>query len=554
MKLNIKLFLFIVMLSTAIYGQAEYVNVENPVYGFLQRMESQQIIHNYYSFELPKTRKKIARYLKQVIANKNQLDKIDRKILDDYITEFELELYGTLKQSQYNPFGNNYNYLSQKEKHLYFIADSGKMNIFFTGLVNFGGIINNNVENANNYSSGQYSYGAEFRGTALNHFGFFYSGLVGSTFGDRKATLLDKKISYNFRYNYLSKVDFDRTIAGYITADFDIVKFKFGRDRFKIGYGPIKSFLSDNSETFTSLSMKIEYKSMNIFTFFGKLLGDSGLDTSYSAGNIRTVEDKFIAYNHIGFTVSDALNFGVGEFIIYGQRGIDLSYLNPFVVYKLVQNDEKDRDNANVFVDFNTKFIKGLKIYGSILLDDLEFSKIGTGYWGNQLLYNFGFYSSNLYKYLPLDFQFEYIKVDPFVFTHKKHRNTFSQDGRPLSGVLNPNSELFFTKFDYRFTYRFSVAVSFAYTIHGANPLNPDGSVKENVGGDLNLGHRIFDAKYFTFLGGDREYIRRFETMVKYEPFNNYVASLRIAYVNESLQNAIHNKRLEAFFKVKLRF
>jgi len=224
------------------------------------------------------------------------------------------------------------------------------------------------------------------------------------------------------------------------------------------------------------------------------------------------------------------------------------------VVYKLVQNDEKDRDNANVFVDFNTKFIKGLKIYGSILLDDLEFSKIGTGYWGNQLLYNFGFYSSNLYKYLPLDFQFEYIKVDPFVFTHKKHRNTFSQDGRPLSGVLNPNSELFFTKFDYRFTYRFSVAVSFAYTIHGANPLNPDGSVKENVGGDLNLGHRIFDAKYFTFLGGDREYIRRFETMVKYEPFNNYVASLRIAYVNESLQNAIHNKRLEAFFKVKLRF
>jgi len=299
MKLNIKLFLFIVMLSTAIYGQAEYVNVENPVYGFLQRMESQQIIHNYYSFELPKTRKKIARYLKQVIANKNQLDKIDRKILDDYITEFELELYGTLKQSQYNPFGNNYNYLSQKEKHLYFIADSGKMNIFFTGLVNFGGIINNNVENANNYSSGQYSYGAEFRGTALNHFGFFYSGLVGSTFGDRKATLLDKKISYNFRYNYLSKVDFDRTIAGYITADFDIVKFKFGRDRFKIGYGPIKSFLSDNSETFTSLSMKIEYKSMNIFTFFGKLLGDSGLDTSYSAGNIRTVEDKFIAYNHI---------------------------------------------------------------------------------------------------------------------------------------------------------------------------------------------------------------------------------------------------------------
>ena len=554
MKFNIKIFLFLMVVSTIIYGQAEYVNVQNPVYGFLERMESQQIIHDYYSLELPKTRKKIAGYLKQIIAGKNQLDKIDKKILADFETEFELELYGTLKNSQLNPFSSEYNYLSQKEKHLYFLSDSGKINVFFTGLVNFGSILNHNVQNDNDFSSGQYSFGAEFRGTVLNHFGFFYSGLGGSTFGDRKATLLDKQIAYNFRYNHLSKYDFDRTIAGYITADFDIVKFKFGRDRMNIGYGPVKAFLSDNSETFTSFSMKIEYKAMNIFTFFGKLLGDTGLDTNYVAGNIRTVEDKFIAYNHIGFTVSDALNFGVGEFIIYGQRGIDLSYLNPFVVYKFVQNDEKDRDNANVFIDFNSKFIKGLKVYGSILLDDLEFNKIGTGYWGNQLLYNVGLFSSNLYKYLPLDIQFEYIKIDPLVFTHKKHRNTFSQDGRALSGILNPNSELFFTKFDYRFTYRFNISASFTYTIHGANPLNTDGTVKENVGGDLNLGHRIFDPKYLTFLSGEREYIRRFETTVRYEPFKNYVTSLRIAFVNESLQSSVHNKRLEAFFRVRLRF
>lgn len=483
MKFNIKIFLFLFFVCSAIFGQAEYVDVQNPVYEFLERMESQQIIHDYYSLELPKTRKKIAGYLNQIINNANQLDKIDKKILVDYETEFELELKGSLIKSQYNPFGTEYDFLSQKEKHLYFLSDSNKVNVFFTGLVNVGGILNHNINNSNDFSSMQYSFGAEFRGTILNHFGFFYSGITGSTFGDREATLLDKEISYNFRYNNLSKVDFDRTIAGYITADFDFVKFKFGRDRFNIGYGPIKSFISDNSESFTSFSMKIEYKSMNIFTFFGKLLGDTGIDTSYSAGNIRTVEDKFIAYNHIGFTVSDALNFGVGEFVVYGQRGIDLSYLNPFVVYKFAQNDEKDRDNVNVFIDFNTKFIKGLKLYGSILLDDLEFNKIGTGYWGNQLLYNVGLFSSNLYKYLPLDFQIEYIRVDPLVFTHRKHRNTFSQDGRPLSGVLNPNSEVFFAQFSYRFTYRLNLTTSFRYSVHGANPLNANGTVKENVGG-----------------------------------------------------------------------
>ena len=36
---------------------------------FLERMETQQIIDHYNSFEIPKTRKVIAGYLQQVIQN-----------------------------------------------------------------------------------------------------------------------------------------------------------------------------------------------------------------------------------------------------------------------------------------------------------------------------------------------------------------------------------------------------------------------------------------------------------------------------------------------------
>ena len=68
-----------------------------------------------------------------------------------------------------------------------------------------------------------------------------------------------------------------------------------------------------------------------------------------------------------------------------------------------------------IIFDFNNKSIKGLKIYGLFLIDDIEVAKLGTNYWGNQFIYNFGFISNNLYKYLPLEFQFEYVRQDPYV-------------------------------------------------------------------------------------------------------------------------------------------
>jgi len=34
--------------------------------------------------------------------------------------------------------------------------------------------------------------------------------------------------------------------------------------------------------------------------------------------------------------------------------------------------------------------IKGLKFFGTLYLDDLDFSKLGTSWYGNQAIYNFG--------------------------------------------------------------------------------------------------------------------------------------------------------------------
>ena len=75
-------------------------------------------------------------------------------------------------------------------------------------------------------------------------------------------------------------------------------------------------------------------------------------------------------------------------------------------------------------------------------------------YWGNQFIYNVGFVSNNLYKTIPLEFQFEYIRIDPFVYTHRLPWNSYTNNERSIASFMQPNSELFLTQFNYRFTSR----------------------------------------------------------------------------------------------------
>ena len=94
-----KILLLYTLIPSFLIAQAEYVDAKNPVYDFLERMETLKLIENYNPFEIPKSRDEIGDYLKEVIANEHKLDMVDRKILRDLKTEFEYEIYGTLDSS-----------------------------------------------------------------------------------------------------------------------------------------------------------------------------------------------------------------------------------------------------------------------------------------------------------------------------------------------------------------------------------------------------------------------------------------------------------------------
>ena len=117
-----KIIIFFLVLSFNLFPQAEYVSVSNRIYDFLERMDNLNLVEKYNSFEIPKTRQELADYLKQIISLSNQLDEVDKQMLEDFKIEFEYELFGSLEKSESIIGNNDYDFLSQKEKYFYYFC------------------------------------------------------------------------------------------------------------------------------------------------------------------------------------------------------------------------------------------------------------------------------------------------------------------------------------------------------------------------------------------------------------------------------------------------
>lgn len=538
-----KFFLLFFALSSVIFSQAEYVRTGHSVYKFLERMENLHIISNYNSFEYPKTRREVSAYLKEVLNRISELNKVDKAILEDYKVEFEYDIFQTSHYSA-SLIGGTYDLFSLKEKYIYHLTEKEKAAIFINIIGESEAIIFNDKKKNEKYSALLLNTGGEIRGTLLNKFGFQLRAANGKVFNDKAAALALTELKYNFKLNEKAEESFFDETEGYLTADFSLVKFKIGRDRLNIGYGIKNSLLGSEYPLFDYLGMNLNYKFFNYSFFHGKLLGEQ--KSRYSSAGFETIiSDKYLAYHRIGFNLSDDFDIGFGEMVVYGDRPVDFSYLNPFTFYKTIEHSNRDRDNALLFFDANNNSIKGMKFYLTFLIDDINFSKIGTGWWGNQTMLDAGFSSDILYNHLPLTFGAQYVRVEPYTFTHRFARNNFTNYSYSIT-PFQPNSENIMASVDYNFSSSISATADFQYTIHGANN-------SENYGGDILKGRRNFDSEIVNFLDGDLEYSRKMSLSLSYEPFNQLLIFLNLKYVNESLKN-IRKEELQAFGGINILF
>ena len=555
-----KKYLFFILISfSSIYSQVGIVKIGHPIYQFLQRMHTNQIISKYDEFQLPKTRKQISNYLNQVIENKLYLNNIDKKILDDFLVEFEFDLLESInKSSKLLPFNNGFNLFDNKERYLYYFTDSSKFNVFVNGFIQNNFIYENNRSTDESRNVNLIKYGGELRASFLKNLGFSIYGSNGTFQGDKSLAQTQGSLRYNFKFNYdkldEGGVDFFDETEGFFIGDWDVFNFKIGRDRVNIGYGKIKSLIGSNSPPFDYISLNVNYSILGFSYFHGKLLGTETRFSDPVQGQIKTISDKYLAYHRISFDFGKHLNLSFGEMLVYSNRSIDFAYLNPFNYYKSAEHANLDRDNSMLFVDFQNNSIKGLSLYGMMLIDDLDFGKLGTSYFGNQALIELGVKTIPFYNSFPIEFEMQYIRIDPYVYTHRIHDNNFANNDFSLSDILNPNSEIISLSLNYPLTHRLFLNAGFTYTIHGANETDLNGNVLTNFGGNVLVGHREIDSDDAKFLDGIREYSRILNFDISYEPINNYYIGLITSFRNSTPANSIKQESILAniYFSLKL--
>jgi hypothetical protein len=538
-KMKIKfIILFLILPVVLIYAQKEFVNIEHPVYRFLERMENRHLISGYNSFDLPKTRSEIENYLQQISADNADISKTDKNILNDLKQEFILTIDNSgidLENHSRIISGNRYNYFSEDEKFLWYRV-TPDFNLFINLTTDLEYIHSYKKEIFNNNAlSG--SVGGIIRGTIHNKFGFFLKGSNGVLAGNKEAAFIKKTFRQNFKLNELSDERFFDDTEGYITADFDLIRFKLGRDRLRSGYGNLP-VIDNNSPYFDYLGMSIKYDFFSYNYYHAEIL-----DIDPSQG-LPVYTDKYVVYHRLGFNLNRHIDFGAGEYIVYGRRGLDLSYLNPFAFYKTIEHANRDRDNSMLFFDINNNTLPGTKFHFMLLIDDISYGKIGNGWYGNQVMLNTGFLSSDILN-LPLDISADYRRIEPYTFTHRLSHNSFTNFDYSLGSYNIPNSELLHAQFNYRLNYRLEISSSISYIRHGANPVSPEGVI--NVGGDINLGHRDIDSQTAKFLDGEMEYFRIITLSLTYEPLNQLFLKFYLTYLNNS-QTIESHKEIQSFF------
>ncbi|SVD90565.1 uncharacterized protein METZ01_LOCUS443419, partial [marine metagenome] len=101
---------------------------------------------------------------------------------------------------------------------------------------------------------------------------------------------------------------------------------------------------------------------------------------TYNVGNI----DKYIVSHRWEIMLSNKIRGAFTEMLVYGGRDPELSYLVPTTLLWSVQHNTNNYDNIIWFVESEYFPFNGIKLYNTIMLDELTISEMFKDYMNNK--------------------------------------------------------------------------------------------------------------------------------------------------------------------------
>lgn len=529
------LFLLLLFVSVKIsLSQVELVPLSNPVYSFLERMFTDKVIDSYSASMGPISRREAGNILKEVTARKNKLSRTDKILLEYYTTEFEYDMYGTLKKSSnfFSKNGVGELFSNKKQKYLYSTADSN-VSFFWDGIGSIRYIgLDGDSSGKPHVLLGE--LGTRIRGTLFSSVGYYLrisNGVrLGGTSEDAQRTAFVEPILLSTR-KYVSEGNktFDN-YEGYLryAPASDWMGLTVGKEALSFGAGYIdKLFLSNhNSAPFDFLKLDLHYKKVRYSFFHSSIVGND------STG--KQLDAKYFVFHRLelGPFFNNSFKMGFNEMVVYSNIPINFAFLNPisFLTSADLNTELPGRNSNNTLLglDFQVYPVKNLSVQGSFLIDDLNFETLGSDSAksnDNKFGYQAGINWQNAFTLPNLALVYEYTRIDPFVYAHRQINNSYTNWNLPLGHSLNPNSDEHAFRLAYDFGSRVHVAVTYKMQRTGLNYTDSLGNFI-NVGSNILNGSEDF-ARKNTFLNGIRLNTNIIIAELEIEPVKQYFFSIK---------------------------
>ncbi len=535
MMSKITFLIIILVLATNIsFGQVENVQISHPVYTFFKEMKVKKIIDSFREDVSVLSRFEIIDLLKEISGKNALLSKTENRLLEKYLNEFNAELNNEKTSYLFNPdkgfLSNLSEAFSDKVKYIYAYQDEGA-NLYLEGLGNFyhGHRFSPNVNNAN-----LFDIGFRLRGTVFNKLGYNLTVIKGGVSGNFDlAETVEPRLLTNFKWIEAAENigNYDYTF-GYLKYHTSPVKsmnlsVQLGREDITLGYGyGSKLVLSGDNPAMDFVKFDFNYGVIHLSSLHASTLGPFSFD-------INERYTKYFAFNRLKIAIPDLFDIGIGESIIYSGRGLELGYLSPINFYKFVEMAIQDRDNGNIYLDLQTKFIKNLELQATFFLDENILSNLqDLELYTNKTAYQVGGFWYEAFGISDLSFILEYTRIRPFTYTHFNDKNNYSSHGVNLGHRIGPNADELLTRLTYNCNENLRFSFEHRFVRRGENEFDESGKLIRNVGSNIFLTHgEIPDTSHFYFLDGIRVNQNIFRFGIRIEPIRDFIFDISYNHI-----------------------
>lgn len=233
-----------------------------------------------------------------------------------------------------------------------------------------------------------------------------------------------------------------RGLAGGVEEAFAHVTlggFQFTAGRFASFWGPRNSLFLSARNRLDGFGYTWRWGRIALSYRLAKL---DGLNPD--ADSVSQFENRYFAAHRLDVHLTNWLRVGGFEGVVFGGPGrqIELNYLNPLIFFHSSQLNENVNDNTFMGFDWTVKPVEGMKLYGQLVVDDLQVDNSAQGdQEPNQYGLLFGGYYADV---LPrCDIEAEYSRVANWTFNQPLERNrVVVQNDVLIGGALGNDYDL----------------------------------------------------------------------------------------------------------------